>query len=43
MILSLAKMKKGQSGTVVELRGGREVRSRLRAMGIIKGVEITQS
>lgn len=27
---------------MVELRGGREVRGRLRAMGIIKGVKITK-
>ena len=40
--ISLADMKAGESGTVVEIFGGMGVHNRLRALGIREGVMVTK-
>jgi len=39
---TLVQMKKGQSGTVLQLRGGRGLVNRLNALGILPGKKITK-
>lgn len=41
--LTLAQLKNGQSGTVVEIQGGRRMVDRLNALGIIPGKKITKT
>ena len=41
--LTLARLKSGQSGTVVEIKGGRRMVDRLNALGIIPGKKITKT
>ena len=41
--LTLAKLKNGQSGTVVEIKGGHRLVDRLNALGIIPGKKITKT
>ena len=41
--LTLAKLKNGQSGTVVEIQGGHRMVDRLNALGIIPGKKITKT
>jgi ferrous iron transport protein A len=40
--INLTEMKAGQSGTVVQLAGGRGMQARLDAMGIRPGIKITK-
>jgi ferrous iron transport protein A len=40
---TLAQMKNGQSGTVVEIQGGRRMLDRLNALGIVPGKKITKT
>jgi ferrous iron transport protein A len=40
---TLAQLKNGQSGTVVEIQGGRRMVDRLNALGIIPGKKITKT
>ena len=42
MILPLTKLKSGQKGTVTEILGGQEAKSRLESMGIRIGKKITK-
>ncbi len=42
MIVSLAEMRPGQTGIVVELSGGHGMTRRMQAMGIRPGVPITK-
>jgi ferrous iron transport protein A len=39
---TLARMQRGQSGTVVQIQGGRGLLNRLNALGIIPGKRITK-
>ena len=41
--IALAQLKNGQSGTVVEIQGGRRMVDRLNALGIIPGKKITKT
>lgn len=41
--LALAEMTRDQTGTVVELRGGKDLTRRLEALGLRVGVSITMS
>jgi len=41
--VTLAQLKTGQSGTVVEIQGGRRMVDRLNALGIIPGKKITKT
>ena len=41
--ITLARLKNGQSGTVVEIKGGRRLTDRLNALGIIPGKKITKT
>ncbi len=41
--LTLAQLKNGQSGTVIEIQGGRRMVDRLNALGIIPGKKITKT
>jgi ferrous iron transport protein A len=40
---TLAQMKNGQSGTVIEIHGGRRMLDRLNALGIVPGKKITKT
>jgi len=40
---TLAQLKNGQSGTVVEIQGGRRMTDRLNALGIVPGKKITKT
>ena len=40
--VTLARMHRGQSGTVVQIQGGRHLVNRLNALGIIPGKRITK-
>ena len=40
--LTLAQMRTGQSGIVIEVRGGRGISSRLSALGVRAGLRITK-
>jgi len=40
--LNLVRMQEGQSGTVVQIQGGRGVTNRLNALGIMPGKKITK-
>jgi ferrous iron transport protein A len=42
-LLTLAQLKSGQSGTVVEIQGGRRMIDRLNSLGIIPGKKITKT
>ncbi len=42
-LVTLAQLKDGQSGTVVEIQGGRRMTDRLNALGIIPGKKITKT
>jgi len=42
-LLTLSQLKSGQSGTVVEIQGGRRLINRLNALGIIPGKRITKT
>jgi len=41
-LVALAQLQSGQSGTVVEIKGGRGLVDRLNALGIIPGKRITK-
>jgi len=41
--IALAQLKNGQSGTVIEIQGGRRMVDRLNALGIIPGKKITKT
>jgi ferrous iron transport protein A len=41
--VNLAKLRNGQSGTVVEIQGGHRMVNRLSALGIIPGKKITKT
>ena len=41
--ITLAQLKNGQSGTVVEIQGGRRMIDRLNALGIIPGKKIIKT
>jgi ferrous iron transport protein A len=41
--ITLAQLKNGQSGTVVEIQGGRRMTDRLNALGIVPGKKITKT
>jgi len=41
--ITLAQLKNGQSGTVVEIQGGRRMVDRLNALSIIPGKKITKT
>lgn len=41
--MTLAQLKSGQSGTVVDIQGGRRMANRLNALGIIPGKKITKT
>lgn len=41
--ITLAQLKNGQSGIVVEIQGGRRMADRLNALGIIPGKKITKT
>ena len=41
--VTLAQLKSGQSGTVVDIQGGRRMTDRLNALGIIPGKKITKA
>ena len=41
--VTLAQLKNGQSGTVVEIKGGHRMVDRLNALGIIPGKKITKT
>jgi ferrous iron transport protein A len=41
--ITLAQLKNGQSGTVVEIQGGRRMIDRLNALSIIPGKKITKT
>ena len=40
--MTLARMRRGQRGTVVQIQGGRHLVNRLNALGIIPGKRITK-
>jgi len=42
-LVTLAQLKSGQSGTVVDIQGGRRMTDRLNALGIIPGKKITKT
>ena len=42
-LVTLAQLKNGQSGTVIEIQGGRRMTDRLNALGIIPGKKITKT
>jgi len=42
-LVTLAQLKDGQSGTVVEIQGGRRMTDRLNALGIMPGKKITKT
>jgi len=42
-VITLAQLKSGQSGTVVEIKGGRRMVDRLNGLGIIPGKKITKT
>jgi ferrous iron transport protein A len=39
-VITLRHMKTNQRGTIVKIRGGREINRRLRDMGLVNGTEI---
>ena len=39
---TLAQMKQGQSGTVIQIKGGRHLANRLNALGVMPGKKITK-
>jgi ferrous iron transport protein A len=41
--VTLAQLKNGQSGTVIEIQGGHRMINRLNALGIIPGKKITKT
>jgi ferrous iron transport protein A len=41
--VTLAQLKNGQSGTVVEIQGGHRMTDRLNALGIVPGKKITKT
>jgi len=41
--ITLAQLKNGQSGTVVEIQGGHRMANRLNALGIVPGKKITKT
>jgi len=43
VLTDLAKMKNGQSGSVVEIQGGHSMIDRLNALGIIPGKKVTKT
>jgi len=42
-LVTLVQLKSGQSGTVVDIHGGRRIIDRLNALGIIPGKKITKT
>jgi ferrous iron transport protein A len=42
-LVTLVQLKSGQSGTVVDIQGGRRMTDRLNALGIIPGKKITKT
>jgi len=42
-LVTLAQLKSGQSGTVVDIQGGRRMTDRLNALGIFPGKKITKT
>ena len=42
-LVTLSQLKNSQSGTVVEIQGGRRMLDRLNALGIIPGKKITKT
>jgi len=42
MLMDLTKMQPGESGVIIEIKGGRGLIRRIRSMGIRKGKEITK-
>jgi ferrous iron transport protein A len=40
--ITLAQMKQGQSGTVIQIKGGRHLVNRLNALGVMPGKKITK-